>query len=826
MLKRTFLPLLFVSLFLSCNQMVDSVQDNVHSNDNVASQEVPGISNEGSYTVEFISDINGNAVTSSVTVSAGDKLDKPDDPVFPQHAFAGWFTSGGVQWDFDNDIVSNNIVLYSKFDNIITFDLLDGSEPFTQAVSDNSYVLKPSLPSRGGYAFVGWYSDKNYTAEWRFRSEVVTEPFTLYAKWTDQFNVVTFDTNDNWTFTQNVPYNSVVEVPEAPIDSNNRKLFEAWLLADDSVYDFASIIANDITLYAKWVSAHVISFDIGIEGYSIPEGLVKNNDSVSSPAVPVIDGLDFYIWVDDSGTEYDFKQPVTSSLSLRAVYLVTLTFDSQGGGAIPPQTVARGGGVVYPGAPSKKLGYSFGGWYTKPLGGEPFNFIAPLYSHTAAYARWDVIITFDTQSNNLIGDQRIQAGSYASIPEPPSRYGYVFVGWFTAALIEEEEEEEEIEYTPFDFSKPVEANQDLYARYYVTVTFSYAGGGIISEYSIFEDSVFPYTAPRPSNFWASGADYDTFDDWYEHPTSGSVFDFSQPISKSIILYARWGSELVFDAGVGATLNGSRIQSYFVKTGDLFSVSVTPVKTGHDFTGWWTMTGGTGYQWDFANYPITENTTLYAGWTLKIITITLDLLTGGDIASNQKAKEENDRRVGMGMTPIYTYIDYWDAWKNGGQGEYSYYYGDDGSFAIIFYLLQLYEPNLGNLEFSKWCYDRDNTREVDFAALNSRSFNDSVSFYAARYTIWKISIQYKSGASTVPKITEEFYLKSGDLCPLPNLSLARYPTLFSVVEGFYGIGSGSNDKWDFLTDRVYSNKTLVAHYTAGWKNGGTDDWYHR
>jgi uncharacterized repeat protein (TIGR02543 family) len=844
MLKKVFLFLLSVSLFISCDNLT---QDSTAFSEveKIVSSEI--VKADAKYTVKFVLNLSGVMESSIVNAPAGYKLDKPDDPIYPGYAFVGWFINEDKQWDFDNDIVYGDIVLLARFDYVVTFDLLDGSEPTTQVVSYLSYATKPALPSRDGYAFLGWYSDEQLALEWRFRFYTVARPLTLYAKWTDQFHVVTFDTNDNWIFSVNVPYGSVVDIPEAPVDPNNTKLFESWTTDnDDDVYNFDSIVESDFTLYAAWIPAHLVSFDIGVAGYSVSDVLVRDDDAVSPPALPVIDGLDFYMWVDNSGTMYDFRLPVISNLSLRAVYLVTLTFDSQGGGAIPSQTVARGGNVVNPASPSKKIGYNFGGWYTKPIGGEQFNFIAPLYSHATVYARWDVTISFDTKSNNIIEDQRIQEGTIASVPNPPSRHGYTFAGWYTAVntpiLDDPDDITYSVEYSEFDFSEPVTSNQKLYARYLVTVTFAFAGGGTFAEYSLFEGSIFSYADFMASSsvraLYIQGVSNNVFDDWYTHPTSGVIFDFSKPVSQSVLLYARWGVELTFNAGSGGSINGHNTLTYPVKMDALISQPAVPTKTGHDFIGWWTMSGGNGYLWDFATYKITESTTLYAGWTPRLITISLELLTRDEIDYNYGVDKSIEHGDDL-SDPIYadSYITHSEAWINGGQGSYSYYYGDDASFSIISYLIQRYPPYLkhyasdpsSSISFSKWCYDLEHTSAVNFDSLNSRSFTDSVAFYAARDRYQTVSFQYRKATidnriENYLVVTQIVHVKSGGLVPLPDFKYAKYPTIFSMIKGFYI--DNENHKWDFQQDRVSKNVVLRAFYEAGWGNGTTDDWYRR
>lgn len=74
----------------------------------------------------------------------------------------------------------------------VTFESNGGSEVAPQRVKEGNNVTEPSAPTRKGYEFVGWFSDETLTTAYDF-SQPVTEPFTLYAKWTEkEMTVLTY----------------------------------------------------------------------------------------------------------------------------------------------------------------------------------------------------------------------------------------------------------------------------------------------------------------------------------------------------------------------------------------------------------------------------------------------------------------------------------------------------------------------------------------------------------------------------------------------------------------------------------------------------------
>lgn len=66
----------------------------------------------------------------------------------------------------------------------VKFDTDGGSAVSSKTVTRNSKAAEPADPTKDGYTFDGWYSDKNFTAVYDF-NQPVTKNLTLYAKWTE-----------------------------------------------------------------------------------------------------------------------------------------------------------------------------------------------------------------------------------------------------------------------------------------------------------------------------------------------------------------------------------------------------------------------------------------------------------------------------------------------------------------------------------------------------------------------------------------------------------------------------------------------------------------
>ncbi len=64
----------------------------------------------------------------------------------------------------------------------VRFDSNGGSGIASQTVAENGKVTSPANPTKDGYTFDGWYTDKELTEKYDFAA-AVTKDFTLYAKW-------------------------------------------------------------------------------------------------------------------------------------------------------------------------------------------------------------------------------------------------------------------------------------------------------------------------------------------------------------------------------------------------------------------------------------------------------------------------------------------------------------------------------------------------------------------------------------------------------------------------------------------------------------------
>ena len=213
-------------------------------------------------------------------------------------------------------------------DENYTVSFVDGdNELSTLDVKDNSLVKQPADPVKDGYIFAGWYADSALTKTFDFKNTKITENTTIYAKFVskdDKFTV-SFNTDGGSSVaSQTVNAGEKVTKPADPTKANN--VFAGWYCDANltEAYDFNAPVLSDLTLYAKWTAA--------------------------------------------SGT-------------------YTVTFNTNGGSAVPSQTVKAGEQAVKPANPTK-ANSNFAGWYTDAQLTTQYNFNSPVNANITLYAKW------------------------------------------------------------------------------------------------------------------------------------------------------------------------------------------------------------------------------------------------------------------------------------------------------------------------------------------------------------------------------------------------------------------------------------------------------
>ena len=358
------------------------------------------------YTATFET-FGGLPVPPNQVVSPGDKFIKPPvDPVLTGYNFIGWRNATQL-FPFEDPASSDMdffahyadpslppISLQYHYDGIhLTagdLSLPDFGVPIAFYLGTNYIPRTPTKAFLNNDGIVGTYDisyrDSQYYGElppFGVNLIVPIQPNTTYTK---TYNIEYYeggtrlnghDTSISLWDGALVTFSDIPSPPGYSIVSSTPTLPAA--MADNSV-----LAVNIAT------SSYTVTFDSD-GGTAVPSQTVAHNGFVTIPANPIKPGYNFVAWIDYSNSAYDFNDPVTSDLTLTALYIAntalhTVTFNSDGGTAVPSQNVVHNGLVTEPADPVKS-GFDFVEWQS---GGVAYDFGDPVTSAltlTAIYTR-------------------------------------------------------------------------------------------------------------------------------------------------------------------------------------------------------------------------------------------------------------------------------------------------------------------------------------------------------------------------------------------------------------------------------------------------------
>ena len=246
----------------------------------------------------------GNGWTVSVSyidVVSGQVAEAPEEPTWSKHGFLGWYLTGSNSvFNFSTPITSD-ITLYAHWEELetvtVTFNSNWWSSVEPQEINPWERAVKPTNPTKNNQGFKYWTTDSAWNNEYDFKTPV-TDDLILYAQWAN-ICTVTFQngycyynnsTNAQCTFSftttsVNVACGTPVERPEDPDSPITVTMGSRYNQQDRNMY------------FSKW-------------------------SKTQNP------------WYNNTSNNYDFSTPVTSNLTLYAIWYVsyfTVTFNANGG---------------------------------------------------------------------------------------------------------------------------------------------------------------------------------------------------------------------------------------------------------------------------------------------------------------------------------------------------------------------------------------------------------------------------------------------------------------------------------------------------------------
>lgn len=196
-----------------------------------------------------------------------------------------------------------------------------------------------------------------------------------------------------------------------------------------------------------------------ISGSTTEETIEPQTETVTITAVSIHNaGLDKDIVkgrAKQGDPQYDTWFDAVYQSTAKATY-ATVTFDVDGGSAVPSQNVRVGATAEEPAEPTKS-GYTFEGWYKEDTFTTLFDFDDAITADTTVYAKFIELftVTFDTDGGSAVPSQTVADGSKATKPADPTKEGYTFVNWYKEAAFT----------NLFDFDDAITADTTIYAKF-------------------------------------------------------------------------------------------------------------------------------------------------------------------------------------------------------------------------------------------------------------------------------------------------------------------------------------------------------------------------
>lgn len=233
-------------------------------------------------------------------------------------------------------------------------------------------------------------------------------------------HTVTFD-SDGGSNVENKTVKEGEKVAKPADPTREHYDFVGWYLGE-TPYDFESAVKGNLTLKAKWkLHEYVVTFmadDIVFDKQYVAYG-ERAHTVETDPAKP---GYVFKDWVTENEVVYDFAAAIAADTTLTAKWTpktyssYEVTFNSNGGSEVAPQSVTANGTAEEPTAPTKE-NFTFAGWYSDTLLTTPFDFGTKIKKATNLYAKWTLnadveAVAVDTTYSFNSGDTNTSENYY------------------------------------------------------------------------------------------------------------------------------------------------------------------------------------------------------------------------------------------------------------------------------------------------------------------------------------------------------------------------------------------------------------------------------
>lgn len=429
-------------------------------------------------------------------------------------------------------------------------------------------------PTREGYVFRGWGLAEGSLRELKKTYEFGKDT-TLYAIWTPEgcyfVDFIIYDEAGISSRHVTGPDGRAGTWPRNPVASDSpwanldRSVFAGWRTSayGGTLIERDHVFTEDTTLYVFWEDMpgpYTVTFDLN---GGVGSGGTQTTDVSGKltadqwPEDPTREGYVFKGWTQFENSVFivsrddNFYRDTTLYAKWVPADGYVITFNlNEGGGAgttyATKHTTADGVLSPWPNDPQRD-GYRFRGWYFDRTGGYRLDLERSydFWENTTLYAHWTksdaektYTITFD--ANGGKGGATLTTGANGRLPAlpaaNPTRTGYTFSGWYTAATggskvtTSTQFKKDATVYAHWAKDGGSDTPDDTKKTY--TITF-HANGGSVSPSSAATNDGGKVALPTPAR-----PGY-TFAGWFTAPSGGTQVGASTVFTANTTLYAHW-----------------------------------------------------------------------------------------------------------------------------------------------------------------------------------------------------------------------------------------------------------------------------------------------
>ncbi len=384
-------------------------------------------------------------------------------------------------------------------------------------------------------------------------------------------------------------------------------------------------------------SFFTVYFDTDSEESTIESQIVRKGAKVVEPKDPVKANSVFKEWTLD-GEPYDFSSSVKSTLRLKATYypLYTVVYDTNGGSAVPAETVIGGTALLQPSNPVKQGTAGFAKWVRVFDDGhtEYYDFskeepvtsdmtLLAVYTDDTTYT-----VSFINTGSTTISSQTLKSGGTVIQPVNPEKEHTYFKEWVKVSADGTESS------TAYNFSEPVTESFTLKAVYYTTYTVTFwskGGTSPVNDVQYIIDGGLITEPAMPVNTAKDG-----FKGWMKLNDDGTLEDFdfkSTPVHSNLTFWATYYEQYTVTY---KEADGTTYATKTVRENEYVPELKGPENGGRVFNSW---VDENGAKFDFTN-KITRNITLTAVYGYSV---TFDS-DGGDYTPATQYVDVGDKAI--------------------------------------------------------------------------------------------------------------------------------------------------------------------------------------